>query len=162
MSGTVLSTIPPMIKDELDVIITPKRLNVDHETNALKTRQLPTAVLSPVILMLPLKQKPNKKPLNAYRCRKSTRFTKRKRSNIQPALKWRLVHPAIGERVAKSFKVGSRHKVFTGVVTKVLLPSRSHKHDQLFRVVYDDFDEEDFDDDELDYHKYEYKTFISM
>ena len=62
---------------------------------------------------------------------------------------WITEHESVGTRVAAHFPSGSRKKLFTGVVVRYCPATSADEADQLYHVIWEDWDEQDYDETEL-------------
>lgn len=62
---------------------------------------------------------------------------------------WTKDHPSVGTKVAAYFGSGRRKQLFKGEITQYAPPSKEGADDQLYRVGWEDGDQEDYDEQQL-------------
>jgi len=60
-------------------------------------------------------------------------------------IEWTTNHPSVGKKIEKVFEMQGTPETYIGEVISYLPPSKPHSADQLYKIAYDDDDEEDFD-----------------
>eukprot|EP01035_Chromulina_nebulosa_P027332 gene27332-35928_t len=71
--------------------------------------------------------------------------------NLYDRLKegWITEHESVGTRVAANFPSGTRKKLFTGIVVRYCPATSEEEGDQLYHIIWEDWDEQDYDESEL-------------